>query len=227
MDGSKPVMYSKIAFLVGAILLFISLFLEWYNFQIFDETNTLIVSWNYNIFFEWDTPFSSGNPINETYRPLKLEVPLAITIIFIVILLCALFVVLFKDIGPTPSATSLRRYSFIPLSLVIITIFYIVLFPIVYLLPKELYFPVLTNKDIDLGYTFTYSISFGYILQLCGFILIFSYSLYYYISITELEKSQSKPHIQIEKVIDHVQEHLDFDHYIAEEEEEIKFMRRK
>lgn len=216
MEQSKAIIYSKIAFLAGSVLLFISLFLEWYTFQVFDETSALIVSWTYTIFFEWDTTFSSSNLTNEGYRPLNLEVPLVITILFIIVLIAAVFVVLLKDIGSTPSAV-LRKYSYLPLFLVILTIFYVVIFPIMYLLPNELYFPGLTNIDSELNYSFSYSISFGYILQLCGFVLIFSYAVYYYITVAELEKRDKTPQIQIDKIIRHVQEPLDLDKYIAEE----------
>lgn len=216
MEQSKAIIYSKMAFLAGSVLLFISLFLEWYTFQVFDETSALIVSWTYTIFFEWDTTFSSSNLTNEGYRPLNLEVPLVITILFIIVLIAAVFVVLLKDIGSTPSAV-LRKYSYLPLFLVILTIFYVVIFPIMYLLPNELYFPGLTNIDSELNYSFSYSISFGYILQLCGFVLIFSYAVYYYITVAELEKRDKTPQIQIDKIIRHVQEPLDLDKYIAEE----------
>ena len=91
-----------------------------------------------------------------------------------------------------------------------------------YLLPNELYFPGLTNVDSDLNYSFSYSISFGYILQLCGFVLIFSYSLYYYMTVAELEKRDNTPQIQIDKIINQVQEKLNLDKYIAEEVEELK-----
>lgn len=133
-------------------------------------------------------------------------------------LLTAVFVVLFKDFGSTTSIASLRKYSYILLFLLILTAFYIVVFPIIYLLPNELYFPRLTRLDSDSGFIFSYSISFGYIFQLCGFILIFSYSLHYYITVVELEKFDYKSQIQIEKIIKHVQQPLDLDKYIAEEE---------
>lgn len=221
MEQSKAIIYSKIGFLAGTVLLFISLFLEWYTFQVFDETSTLIASWSYTIFFEWDTPFSSGNPANEGYRPLNLGVPLVITILFIIVLIAAVFAVLLKDIGSTPSATALRKYSYLPLFLVILTTFYIIIFPIMYLLPNELYFPGLTNIDSELNYSFSYSISVGYILQLCGFVLIFSYAVYYYITVAELEKRDKTPQIQIDKIIRHVQEPLDLDKFIAEEQRKV------
>ena len=224
LENSKAVVYSKLGFLAGTILLFTSLFLEWYTFQVFDETSTLIASWTYTIFFEWDTPFLSGNPTNEGYRPLDLGVPLAITIMFIIVLIAAVFVVLLKDIGSTSSVTELRRYSYILICLVILTIFYVVVFPIMYLLPNQLYFPGLTNIDSELNYSFSYSISFGYILQLCGFVLIFSYALYYNITVAELEKRDNTPYVQIEKIITRVQEPLNLDKYIAEEVEELRRM---
>ena len=224
MEQSKTTIYSKIAFLAGTVLLFISLFLEWYKFQVFDETSTLIATWTYSIFLEWETPFSSGNPTNEGYRPLNLEVPLAITVLFLIVLIAAVFVVLLKDIGSTSSSSTLRRFSYLPLFLVILTMFYIVVFPIMYLLPNELYFPGLTNIDSKSNYSFSYSISFGYILQLCGFVLIFSYALYYYITVAGLEKRDNTPQIQIDNIIHQVQENLNLDKYIAEEVEQLRRM---
>jgi hypothetical protein len=214
----KAVLYSKIVFLAGAILLFFSLFLEWYNFHVLDENNVLIATWSYNIVFEWETAFPSGSPINEGFRPHNLNVPLAITILFTIILITAVFVVLLKDVTSTTSITTLRKYSFMPFFLLVMTLFYVVIFPLVYLLPQELYFPELNSIDSELEYTFSYSISFGYILQLIGFVMIFSYSLYYYRTISDLEKNCNNPSLQIETVIQKVQQPLDLDRYIAEEE---------
>jgi hypothetical protein len=189
---------------------------------VFDENSALIASWTYNLFFEWDTSFSSGNPINEDYRPINLKVPLVIMILFIIILRAAVFAVSCKNMDHNPSVASLRKYSFIPFFLVILTVFYIVVFPLLYLLPNELFFPSLTNIDVTLEYTFSYSISFGYIFQLCGFVLIFPYSIYYYMTITELEKRDHTPEVEIDKIIGHVQEKLNLDKYIAEEQEVIR-----
>lgn len=222
MEDSKATHYSKLGFLIGAILLFISIFLEWYTFQVFDETSTLIGAWTYTIFFEWDTPFSSGNPTNEGYRPVNLNIPLVIIIMFIIILIAAVFVVLFKYINSTP--LTLRKYSYVPLFLVILTSFYVVIFPLMYLLPNELYFPSLTNIDSEVGYSFSYSISFGYILQLCGFVLIFPYAVYYNLIITERDKLYNRPHVQIDNIIHQVQEKIDLDKEIAEEVEHLRRM---
>ena len=173
-------------------------------------------------FFEWDTPFSSGNPTNEGYRPVNLNIPLVIIIMFIIILIAAVFVVLFKDINSTP--LTLRKYSYVPLFLVILTSFYVVIFPLMYLLPHELYFPSLTNIDSEVGYSFSYSISFGYILQLCGFVLIFPYAVYYNLIITERDKLYNRPHVQIDNIIHQVQEKIDLDKEIAEEVEHLRRM---
>jgi hypothetical protein len=55
-------------------------------------------------------------------------------------------------------------------------------------------------------------------LQLVGFLLIFPYSLHYYVTITQFEKQQNTPERRIASYIEKVQEHIDFDKYIAEEE---------
>jgi len=56
--------------LAGVILLFVSLFLEWYSFQVVDINNELIVSWSYNLFSEWTTDFPRGATVNDALASL-------------------------------------------------------------------------------------------------------------------------------------------------------------
>ena len=218
----KTLSYHRLALLAGVTLLFVSLFLEWYSFQVVDTNNELIVSWSYNLFFEWTTDFPTGATVNEDYRPLNLNVPFYINILFIVILILAVGVGTIQDINVSKNSSNTRYYSYIFAFLLVLTFFYVVLFPIIYLYPNELYYPVLTNVDIDLNTITYYSIGIGYILQLFGFVLIFPYSLYYLLTITALERSRQIPEIQIEKIIQDIQEPIDLDEFIAEEELKIK-----
>ncbi|MFX1279978.1 MAG: hypothetical protein ACFFA3_11215 [Promethearchaeota archaeon] len=220
MEPSNILRYARIAFLAGSIILFVSFFVDWYQFQVLDENGVEIAFWSYNLFFEWDTSFTSGNPVNEQYRPVNLGVPLLITLLCIILLMAAVFTVLFRDVEH--STASLRMYSFLPLFLAILTVFYIMVFPIMYLLPNKLYFPSLTITEVDTNYTYVYAVSVGYILQLCGFLFIFPSSLYYYVSIIEQEKQRSTPLFHIEKIISNIQEELNLDKFIAEEVEELR-----
>ncbi|MFX1345781.1 MAG: hypothetical protein ACFFBC_15560 [Promethearchaeota archaeon] len=214
----KMVSYQKLMLILGVILLFVSLFLEWYSFQVVDLNNELIASWSYNLFFEWTTEFPSGITVNEEYRPLNLRVPFYFNILFIITLVLSVGVIISRDNHESKTLTNTRYYSYIFGFLLIFTIFYVVLFPSFYLYPNKLYFPVVVNVDSELGITKNYSIGTGYILQLIGFILIFPYSLFYILSSSTQERSRHLPEIQIEKIIGEIQEPVDIDEYIAEEE---------
>ena len=85
----------KLASLTGLILLFTSLFLDWYNFQVFSINGTLLVNWTYNIFSEWST---NGTMYNEQLKPGNLFVPIMINIIVIVVILICIFGMVFKGI---------------------------------------------------------------------------------------------------------------------------------
>ena len=222
INPMRTLSYPKLALLMGVIILFISLFLEWYSFQVVDINNEVIASWSYNLFFEWTTNFPEGATVNEEYRPLNLNVPFYITILFIIMLVLSVGVIIIRDINLSKNTTSIRYYSYIFAFLLILTFFYIVLFPSIYLYPNELYYPVLTNIDTELNIVTYYSVGIGYILQLCGFVLIFPYSLYYILSATAFERNRHIPEIQIEKIILEIQEPLDLDEFIAEEELLIK-----
>jgi len=210
--------YPKLMLLAGVILLFVSLFLEWYSFQVVDINNELIASWSYNLFFEWTTEFPPGVTVNEEYRPLNLGVPFYINIFFIITLVLSVGVIIIRD----SNESNTRYFSYIFAFLLALTFFYVVLFPSIYLYPNELYFPVVTHIDSELNISIHYSIGVGYILELFGFVLIFPYSLYYILTTTALEKSRHLPEIQIEKIINEIQEPIDLDEYIAEEELLIK-----
>lgn len=201
------------------MLLFLSLFLDWYTFQIYDINHEIIASWSYNIFFEWSTDFPRGITTNENNRPANLNIPLIINLLFAVMIILTVYVVLFKTLSPSRK-TSLKGYSYLLLFLLVLNGFYIVVFPIMYLFPNKLYFPILIIQDNELNSTIDYSISFGYILQLCGFVLIIPYVLYYYYAAVEFERLEQKPEEKIKKYIKRIQEPLDLDKFIAEEEYE-------
>jgi len=216
MKGSLP-FYFKVIYLAGVTVLFVSLFVNWYTFQMF-ENGILTVSWSYNILFEWSTDLPPGISINENLRPGDIAVPSVLNFLFIGILLFTLYIIFFKDLEQTENIGVLRKFSFGFVCLIALLLFYIVIFPIIYLVPNELYFPSLVDNNIDLAMRFSYSISYGYVLQLIGFLLVFPYSLHYYITITQFERKENTPERRIAAYIENVQESIDFDRYIAEEE---------
>lgn len=216
MERSLP-FYFKILFLVGATVLFVSLCVEWYIFQMF-ENGILTVSWSYNIFFEWSTEFPSGITVNENFRPENLEISPILNFLFIGVLFFTLYTIFFKDLEQSEDITSLRKFSFGFVFLIALLLFYIVVFPLMYLIPHKLYFPSLIDNNLNLGVRISYAISYGYIIQLIGFILVFPFSLHYYLTITQFARQENTPEKRIAGYIKNVQEYIDLDKYIAEEE---------
>ena len=216
MKVSLPICF-KVVFLAGITLLLVSLFVEWYTFQVF-ETDIVVASWDYSLFFEWTTEFPSGITVNEKYRPESLNVPLALHFLFVGVIIFAVYTVLLKDLEHSENLIVLKSYSLGFIFLLALVLFYIVIFPVAYLFPNGLYFPSLVDNNIDLVMKLSYSISYGYVLQLVGFLLIFPYSLHYYLTISNFEKQENTDEKRISSYIENVQESIDLDRYIAEEE---------
>ncbi len=212
----------KYVYLVGWLLLFTSLFLEWYTFQVYTEGNKIVASWNYNLFTEWTTAISSGNSYNSKMRPSNLKFSPPITVMFIVLLFVSLYSVIFKDIE-TQELNKLSSYAYLNLCLLALNLIYIFIFPMFYLLPQKLYFPYLLVKDPSSELTYFYSIGPGYVLQIIGFVLIFPYLMFYYQTISRFESEVKSPANLVQAYLLRVQEPLNLDQLIAKEQVKLKF----
>lgn len=208
----------RIIYLIGLILLFFSIFLEWYSFQIYNFENTLVASWSYYFFIEWYTPLSSDAPVNVFMKPESKLIPFIFHGILIGVILAAGYVILFKSIDTAENVHTYNKYAYINLFLVFLIGYYIIVCPIIYLAPHELYFPFLSIRDYDLEYFYVYSLGSGYILQLISFPLIFPYSIFYYKTTSFFIRQERAPEKLIEQLIQESQDFLDLDKYIAEEE---------
>ena len=210
-------------FLVGLIFLFFSVFLEWYCFQMFNLDNELIVSWNYSLFLGWTTPFSGDFTLNGAMKPQSTSIPLIINFLFISTIILSAYVVLFKDVNHAINVKNYHKYAYINGFALLMSTFYIIIAPIMYLIPYELYFPWLNIRNYDAGFISLYAIGPGYILQLISFPLIFPYAIFYYRTIIIFRQEEQTPEKIVNTVIDSAQEPLDLDKFIAEEELRQKF----
>jgi len=213
----------KFLFILGLMLLFTSLFLEWYSFRAYTSNNTLIAYWSFNLFTEWSTVISGEQHFNKQVKPNNISIPIEISILFIFSILASGFSVLFKDLEQNTELDKLYPYAYLNFLLISLNIYYIFAFPIFYLLPNKLYFPFLLVKDRESGVNYYYSIGPGYVLQIIGFILIFPYTLFYYHTINTFKSEQQSPKKVIQRYIQHIQEPLDLDSLIAKEELKLKF----
>ena len=214
--------FFRAIFLIGIILLFTSLFLEWYSYRVFDINNNLIASWNYNVVLEWSTDLSELNSLNMFFKPNNLQIPFAMHFIFVLLLFFNVYCILFKDIESVQLDNKAKVYIYIQLSLLIFIGFYIVVFPIGYLLPQKLYYLFAEYYDPKSNISYSYSLGYGYFLQLIALIMIFPYILYAFQTYLRFEKENSNLNDVVQNIIKNTQEPLNMDKFIAEEQIRLK-----
>ena len=208
----------KIIFVVGLLTGFASVFLDWYYLQGISESGETVVYWIYNVLFDWSTPFSEGALFNEFYRPENATMPIAIVIVYIITLFLSAYSVLFHDVERGDKLIKVRKFNFVNLSLVTLTGFFVLIFPLFFLLPNGLYYPFLLYYDYELEVTFYFSIGPGYFLQLISFACTFPYAMFNHSIINTFEKEQFSVKNKINQYISSNREDLDLDKLIAREE---------
>jgi hypothetical protein len=207
----------KIVYLIGLMLLFFSLFLDWYSFQVYDFENEPLVSWRYQFFIGWGTSIFNST-LNEVMKPEYVMMPLLITILLVITILVSSYAVLFKDIHRAADIKPYKKFAYINGFLLLVVLYYIIVCPVIYLISNELYFPLLSIKDFERKLIYLYSVGPSYILQLVSFPFIFPYSIFYFRTInTFIQKEYSSEKV-VQYIIQNSQESLDLDKYIAEEE---------
>lgn len=214
----------KIVFAIGLLLGFASVFLDWYYFQGVNDSGEVVVDWVYSVLFDWSTSLSQGGLINEFYGPKNASIPIAIIIAFLIVILLSAYLVLFLDAELKDNLPRLKKFGFVNLSLVTFIGFFVLIYPLYFLLPNGLYYPFLAYYDYELEVTFYYSIGPGYFLQLISFVCTFPYATFNHLVITTFEKEQSSVENKLSRYIDSVQEDLDLDKLIAREEFKLESM---
>ena len=208
----------KILFVIGLVLGFASVFLDWYYLQGISESGDTVVYWIYNALFDWSTPFSKGALFNEVYKPKNATMPIAIVIVFIITLFLSAYSVLFHDVERGDNLLKVKRFNFVNLTLVTLIGFFVLIFPLFFLLPNGLYYPFLLYYDYELEVTFYFSIGPGYFFQIISFGFSFPYALFNLSVINTFEREQSSVENTINRYIGSVREELDLDKLIAREE---------
>ena len=209
----------KILYIIGLILLFLSMFLDWYYVQVIDSQGKVYAFWSFNPLSEWHTISSS----DQFLRPPDLLIPLIINIIFLITIPISAYSILFNDVEKKDDLEKLYPYSYVNFFLIVLNLYYIFAFPLFYLLPNDLYFPFMRIKNKDVNAIYIFYIGPGYILQLVSFFFIFPYAIFYYKTIEEFKIREHLPEKVIDEYVEHVQEFIDFDKLITQEELKIKF----
>ncbi|MBA7605453.1 hypothetical protein ES703_12585 [subsurface metagenome] len=208
----------KIIFIIGLLFGFASLFLDWYYFQGVNDSGEIVIYWVYSALFDWSSPFSQGAVINDFYEPKNASLPVAIVTAFLVVIFLSAYSVLFLDAERKDNLPKLKKIGFVNLSLVILIGFFILIYPLFFLLPNGLYYPFLVYYNNELEITLCYSLGPGYFLQLISFACTFPYAMFNHSVINTFEKEQSSVENKINQYISSIREDLDLDKLIAREE---------
>ena len=208
----------KVIFLVGLLLGFASIFLDWYYFQGVKDSGEVVVNWVYSLLFDWRTELSQGDFLNDAYQPKNASMPVTIVIVFIIVIFLSAYLVLFLDAEREDNLLRLKKFGLVNLSLISLIGFFVLIYPLFFLLPNGLYYPFLAYRDYDLKVTFYYSIGPGYFLQLISFVCTFPYAIFNHLVINTFEKEQSSVENVVNRYLESVREDLDLDKLISQEE---------
>ena len=204
------------AALIGIVLLFASMFLDWYYLDFFRTIDDIkIGGWTYNIMTEWGTSY--GGVLNDLLTPNPLGVPQIINLILFGTIFVVIYGVLFQDFEKQEAFERAKTFSYVNLFLLILNAYYILIFPIVYLIPSNLYFPFLTFADFQIQIIFHYCVGPGYLLQVVAFPLMFPYFIFHYQTITQFEKKQNVAEVAVKRFIAQHQEKQNLGKLITEE----------
>jgi len=208
----------KKCFVIGLILFLASLFLEWYSFYIYGNSHELIVQGHFSMIFGWTIKTTQPNTLANLYTQYEIPESFFIAIISIVIILVAIYEVLFKDIDTDTKHEGIILSSWIIICAWALLILYFFILPFLFFIPKDLSFPFAYYEDLQTHSVHFCAIGPGYIAQIIAFILITPYAAFHYQTIRRFEKEEKT----VEMTILKFQEPLDLDKLLAEEEVKLK-----
>lgn len=217
----------RIVFMFGLVLLTFSLFLDWYIYECFDPDYELIISCHFNPFFGWTTNLKEGDPLIKLFSLENFTIQLLpINFLFIGLICIAFYSGAFVNIEDKVEIENIRNIVVSNLFLLVVNMYYIFIFPVMYLIPNSYAFPLLTYEG-EVGIFHEYSVGPGYVLQAIGFVCIFPYIIFCYVTFKNFQSEKNSPKKTIKKYVEEVQEPLDLDKYIAEENLILEFGKGK
>ena len=177
----------RLYFVVGLVISFISLFLDWYLLQGVDSSGAVLIDWSYNLVINWYSPSQLNTELNNWYRPVNASVPLPLVLFFIGLLVVAAFGALAFPPEKLVKGTSSKSFEIVNVAVMMLISYFIVIFPIVYLFPNQLLFPALILYDYEAEISYSFLIGYGYWMQLVAFAFCFPYTCLYYSFANDVE----------------------------------------
>ncbi|TFF90378.1 MAG: hypothetical protein EU548_03330 [Promethearchaeota archaeon] len=206
----------KFICVVGTLLSGLSLFFEWYTFQAFSWDGELVVFWEFYLFCGWITPFSPDAWFNAAYQPSSMQLPVAINIIYLGLMGLSLYGVIGINIEDSSNLKKAKKFSYINVSSLMLSGYYICVVPICFFVVNQLYYPYLTFTEPNF-IVIEYSSAIGYWIQCISFGLMFPYNIYFAFTVSRFERAPEPLEAKLQKVLNNVQIPIDFHQVIAEE----------
>jgi hypothetical protein len=214
MNDMKFLPVFKILFGIGLLVLLGSLFLEWYSLRVFDISENLESRVCYFVFFEMNIAKNEMG-INNIFSQ-NTFMPFFLSVAFILSIIMSLFSLIFIR-----SLKNQRSFSTAASLTFIITLYYVIVFPSLYLLPNDLYFPFLKTTESTLQIQLTYGLGIGYYMQIIGFLLIFPLTVYSYQSPLIEQDQNEEDNSKLEEFLLTNKDNADLRKFIQEEKAEL------
>ncbi|TXT65421.1 MAG: membrane protein of unknown function [Promethearchaeota archaeon] len=209
----------KAFYFIGNAIAFLGVFFDFYSISTVIFGSQTLSSWSYNLFSGWssDTQYQIIMLI-----PNVINLSFYFHLFFLAMLLSSIFCIIFKSLESSKKLSDLVFYSYLHIFILLLIGFYILIFPLYYLLPNQLYFPFAIIHEPFLGIERYYSFGIGYYLECISFISIFPYTVFYMQTVRNFEFKNE----EVQKLADKIMEanvNLDLDKLIAEEQLKVNF----
>ncbi len=213
-DKSADVL--KLCFIVGLLFTFVSLFLEWYIVDVFNESGQKLVENTHAILNGWVTIKYLENSVLNQYIPKNTMMSPMLTLIQVFMIVGSIIIALFKnpETASNLETTKSNAYFFLTTSFMITLM--ITTFPFTILFPNDLFFPGMVLNNMGLSIIINEEIGIGYILQCMGFILTFPYAFFCYKVATTFQQQSKVPNKRVQ--MQRVKKSVNLDQLIAEED---------
>jgi heme/copper-type cytochrome/quinol oxidase subunit 1 len=208
----------KALFIIGCGFAFIGIFFDFYSLHGTHPTEGLVVHWNYNLFTEWTTPITDTTGFNSHYYPGTFDISLILHVLFLGTVIISLFCIILKGLNYSKDLSKRTIYAYIHFFLLLLIGFYVFIFPLFFLVPRGIPFPLALINDNETGITLFYTIGAGYILELFAFVCVFAYVIFYIQTIRnyEIDETDISETIITEKVSQSLKP-IDLEQQIAQE----------
>jgi len=212
----KSVDLLKLFFIIGLLITFVSLFLEWFFVEVRNESGQKLLESTHSILNGWFTIKFLESSLLDQFIPQNNMISTMMSFIQVFLIISSIIIALFRNPETATNLETTKSNSYFFLTTTFMIIFMIITFPFTILFPNEIFFPGMILENADLSITIYQGIGLGYIFQCLGFILTFPYSFFCYKVATIFEQHSQIPNKNIQ--LQRVKESVNLDQLIAEED---------